>query len=161
MNKEVQTPEEAYNIIQDMLTTDNQVDARKLHQTLGSKREFSTWIKDKIEQGGFIDGEEVFDKFVVNPTGGRPRHEYTVLPDVAKEISLMEGTETGRQIRRYFILAEKQAKAMQKKRITPFELAPVKDRITYNGHTLAIIEYQGETMVLSNRSIKGSRRGLP
>lgn len=143
MDNELET-QEAYNTIQDMLTTDNLVDARKLHQALGSKRQFGNWIKDKIEQGGFIEGEEVFNKFVINPTGGRPRTEFTILPDVAKEISLMEGTETGRQMRRYFILAEKQARALQNKPASPFELPPATDHITYNGHILKVIEYQGQ-----------------
>ncbi len=132
MNTEIQT-QEAYNTIQNMLTTDNQVDARKLHQALGSQRKFTDWIKERIEQGGFIEDEEVFHNFVINPSGGRPRHEYTVLPDVAKEISLMEGTETGRQIRRYFIIAEKQVRQLN---------IPIKSGtgfIEYNGATIRIV----------------------
>lgn len=87
------------------------VSARELHSFLESKRDFSNWIKDRIEKYGFIENQdfEVFNKFGENPNGGRPQIEYALSIDCAKEISMVEGNEKGKQARRYFIECEKKA----------------------------------------------------
>ena len=48
------------------------VNARDLHEFLGSQREFATWIKDRIQKYGFVENQdfEVFDNFVKNLNGG-------------------------------------------------------------------------------------------
>ena len=86
------------------------VSARELHAFLESKRDFSNWIKDRIEKYGFIENQdfEVFNKFGENSNGGRPLIEYALSIDCAKEISMVEGNEKGKQARRYFIECEKQ-----------------------------------------------------
>lgn len=86
------------------------VSARELHSFLESKQEFAHWIKNRIEKYGFIENQdfEVFDKFSENPQGGRPLTEYALSVDMAKEISMVEGTERGKQARQYFIQCEKQ-----------------------------------------------------
>lgn len=87
------------------------VSARELHSFLESKRDFSNWIKDRIEKYGFIENQdfEVFNKFGENSNGGRPLIEYALSIDCAKEISMVEGNEKGKQARRYFIECEKKA----------------------------------------------------
>ena len=49
------------------------VNARELHAFLGSKQDFSTWIKNRIEQYGFVENQDfnLFHNFVENPQGGR------------------------------------------------------------------------------------------
>lgn len=86
------------------------VSARELHNFLGNKAQFSDWIKDRIEKYGFIENQdfEVFHNFLKNPQGGRPLTEYALSVDMAKEISMVEGTERGKQARQYFIQCEKQ-----------------------------------------------------
>lgn len=85
------------------------VSARELHGFLGSKRDFPTWIKDRIEKYGFIENQdfEVFHNFGENPSGGRPLKEYALTLDMAKELAMVEGNEKGKQARRYFIECEK------------------------------------------------------
>ena len=85
------------------------VSARELHRFLESKRDFSNWIKDRIEKYGFIENQdfEVFNNFGENPNGGRPLIEYALTLDTAKEIAMVEGNEKGKQARRYFIECEK------------------------------------------------------
>ena len=90
-------------------------DARELHQFLNSKREFATWIKSKIKKYKFQENQDfiVFDKIVKNPKGGRNPKEYTITLDMAKELSMVEGTEKGREARQYFIKCERIALGQQ------------------------------------------------
>lgn len=85
------------------------VNARELHQFLECKRDFATWIKDKIEKYGFVENQdfEVFHNFGGNPKGGRPMIEYALSVDMAKELSMVENNERGRTARKYFIECEK------------------------------------------------------
>lgn len=89
------------------------VSARELHRFLGSKRDFSNWIKDRIEKYDFIENQDyqVFNNFGENHNGGRPLTEYALTIDAAKELSMVEGNEKGKQARRYFINCEKIAKS--------------------------------------------------
>ena len=85
------------------------VSARDLHAFLESKQEFANWIKNRIEKYDLVENVDyvVFDKSVKNPNGGRPQIEYALTIDAAKELSMVEGNEKGKQARRYFIACEK------------------------------------------------------
>lgn len=87
------------------------VDARELHEKLKSKRDFSNWITDRIEKYDFIENVD-FTTILLKSTGGRPRIEYILKLDTAKEIAMVENNEQGRKIRRYFIEVEKKAREM-------------------------------------------------
>ena len=84
------------------------VGARDLHQFLESKQEFANWIKNRIEKYGLVENEDyvVFDNLIKNPQGGRPQIEYALTIDAAKELSMVEGNDKGKQARRYFIECE-------------------------------------------------------
>ena len=88
------------------------VDARILHDFLGSKRDFSNWIKDRIDKCDLVENQDfvVYTKFGENLSGGRPLKEYALTIDAAKEISMIEGNEKGKKARRYFIEVEKEYK---------------------------------------------------
>lgn len=85
------------------------VDARMLYSFLESRREFTTWIKDRIQKCDLIENEDFtsFDKIVKREKGATVLKEYALSLDAAKEISMMEGNERGKQARRYFINCEK------------------------------------------------------
>lgn len=82
------------------------VDARELHHSLGSRQEFSNWIKNRIDKYGFVEGED-FLIILSESQGGRPRNDYILKLDVAKELAMVENNEAGQRIRRYFIEVEK------------------------------------------------------
>jgi len=85
------------------------VDARELHAALGVGKDFSTWIKDRIEKYGFIEGGDyhVFDSpNLGNQTGrggDRRSINYALSISTAKEIAMVENSDQGRRIRRYLI----------------------------------------------------------
>lgn len=94
----------------------NCVNSRNLHKALGSKQEYSTWIKKRIKQCQFIEGQD----FIVqnsaidltklsNQKGGNMRSkDYIITFDMAKHLCLLEKNEVGHAIRQHFIEAEKQ-----------------------------------------------------
>lgn len=85
------------------------VNARDLHAFLESKQDFSTWIKNRIEQYGFIENQ---DYQILAPQnygaswGGNNKIEYALSIDMAKELSMVERTQKGKQARQYFIACE-------------------------------------------------------
>ena len=90
------------------------VDARSLHKTLGSKQDFSTWIKRRISQCQFRENFDFISlhQKVERETGASSRVEYIVTADMAKHLGLMEKTPQGHQIREYFIEQEKIARGV-------------------------------------------------
>ena len=92
------------------------VNARELHAFLGSKQDFSTWIKNRIEQYDLVENQD----FVLAPQfcgaslhGGHNRLDYYITLDMAKELAMVERTDKGKQARQYFIECEKQLKQAQ------------------------------------------------
>lgn len=88
------------------------VNARDLHAFLESKQDFSDWIKLRIRQYKFVQGIDfvVFHSFMDDATafgGQRKSIEYLLTLDTAKELSMVERTLKGREVRRYFIACEK------------------------------------------------------
>lgn len=86
------------------------VSARELHVFLESKQDFSTWIKNRIEKYDLIENVD----FVAAPQiygtangGHSTRMEYALSVDAAKELSMVEGNEKGKEARKYFIACEK------------------------------------------------------
>lgn len=87
------------------------VNARELHAFLDSKQDFSTWIKARIAEYDFVEHQDfvLFHNFMEK---GRPRIEYFITLDMAKELSMVERTVKGKQARQYFIDCEKRAQTL-------------------------------------------------
>ena len=85
--------------------------ARELHTFLDIGKDYSTWIKNRINEYGFIQDEDYF--IITERTNGRPRKEYHITLDMGKELGMVERNERGRQIRQYFIRCERTLKALQ------------------------------------------------
>lgn len=88
------------------------VSGRELHRTLEIDSNYTTWFNRMCEYG-FIEGEDFFP-FLEESTGGRPQTDHIIKLDMAKEICMIQRTPIGKQIRQYFIFAEKQYRALQK-----------------------------------------------
>ena len=84
------------------------VDARNLHEVLGSGRKFADWIKERIEKYGFEEGKSYFTTLGNRSDGlsGKPRQDYLLTLTTAKEIAMVENNEKGREIRLYLIKVE-------------------------------------------------------
>ena len=94
------------------INTENLVDGRSLHEFLQVETPFKKWI-DRMLEYGFVEGVDFWTKMSETlPQGGRPATEYDLTIDMAKEISMIQRTERGKQARLYFIECEKKAKVM-------------------------------------------------
>lgn len=87
----------------------NAVNARDLHTFLGNRDRFTCWIKDRIDQFGFVENQD-FSTFSENSEKGRPRKEYLISINMAKELAMVERTAKGKEARLYFIECERRAK---------------------------------------------------
>ncbi|EFB0868396.1 phage antirepressor Ant [Campylobacter coli] len=76
---------------------------------------FADWIKNRISHYNFIENQDYIIEIVY--TKGRPRKEYYVTLDMAKELCMVENNEKGRQARRYFIECEKRLKNLEQEQM--------------------------------------------
>jgi anti-repressor protein len=85
------------------------VSARELHEFLEIKKDFTDWFKYRVGQYDF-ENEKDFTPILGKSTGGRPSKDFAVTIDMAKELSMLENNEKGKQARKYFINCEKELK---------------------------------------------------
>lgn len=91
--------------------TTKTVNARELHEYLGVGRDFTNWIKKRIEQYNFVENQ---DFILLAKTGEQDKHggsnrvDYHISLDMAKELSMVERNEKGKEARQYFIQCEKE-----------------------------------------------------
>ncbi|EAL7068114.1 antA/AntB antirepressor family protein [Campylobacter jejuni] len=97
------------------LRHNNQILARDLHFFIDAKRQFANWINERIENYDFIENQDYIIELVY--TKGRPRKEYYITLDMAKELCMVENNEKGRQARRYFIECEKRLKNLEQEQM--------------------------------------------
>lgn len=89
--------------------------ARQLHAALETGRDYSTWIKGRIERFGFVDGQDFVTESRSPDSGSGNRGaalEYHITADMAKELSMVENNDRGRSARRYFIAMEQASREM-------------------------------------------------
>lgn len=96
------------------------VNSRELHAFLEVGKDFSNWIKDRINQYGFIENQDyVCVEVLSSPNSASAKSraqkliEYHITLDMEKELSMVERNAKGKQARLYFIDCEKQAKSQQ------------------------------------------------
>lgn len=95
-----------------MMNISHQVDgtqtvlASELHKFLGVPTRFNDWIKRLIIAFEFEEGKDYYS-FLSTSQAGRQNTEYILSLDMAKEISMLQRNDKGKQARRYFIECEK------------------------------------------------------
>lgn len=101
--------------------------ARDLHAFLGSKKDFSNWIKRRIDKFGFVENLDYHvlkfdylgnllsirhDKKGESENQQVSKIEYILSVNMAKELSMLEGNDRGKQARQYFIACENMARTL-------------------------------------------------
>ena len=83
------------------------VSGRELHEALGVETRYNDWFKRMCEYG-FSEGEDFYSFLSKSPEGGRPSTDHALSIPMAKELCMLQRTEKGKEIRRYFISVEEQ-----------------------------------------------------
>ena len=105
------------------ITTNEQgvqcVSARELHEGLEVGRDFTTWIKGRINKYGFEENVDYTKVSLIPQNGGiktgrggdTKSVDYVISVDMAKELCMVENNDLGKQFRKYFIECEKKLKS--------------------------------------------------
>lgn len=98
---------------------------RDLHEFLEVTTAYKDWFPRMVAYG-FEEGRD-FSSFLSESTGGRPRQDHILTLDMAKELSMIQRTERGKQARQYFIECERRARApkIDASQITRMELIQI------------------------------------
>jgi len=118
------------------------VNARDLHEFLGSNRQFANWITERIEKYGFVERVDfTVNKFVI---GKATSKDYHISIDMAKQLSMVENSEKGQQARKYFIEVEKRYLTNTPKALTEDEI--VLQALTIQTAKVKRLELENMTM---------------
>lgn len=105
-----------YQALLPVLQTENDTDkvnARDLHKQLNNGWKFTEWIGNRIKSYSLIENVDFFTvsvKYETVKNGSIPEKEttdYMLTLDCAKQLAMVERTDTGALVRRYFITIEK------------------------------------------------------
>ncbi|MFH1558511.1 MAG: antA/AntB antirepressor family protein [Pseudomonadota bacterium] len=137
-------------------------DARDLYAGLKVGRDYTTWIKGRIDQYGFREGVD-YEKAVENqapPFGGtmksttyegaKTAHTYRLTLAMGKEVAMVENNDQGRLVRRYFLWLETQVY----RPVDPIEALrdPVTLRALLLQHTEERLKLEAENKVLEAKA---------
>ena len=94
----------------------NAINARELHSFLESGQQFGNWIKSRIEQYSFIENVDFisFNNSIKAANTYINTKEYIISIEMAKELSMVERNDKGKEARKYFIECEKKLKETSK-----------------------------------------------
>lgn len=91
--------------------SDSKVNARDLHKQLDSGRQFTDWIENRIKSYQLIKDVDYFTisrKYEIDGfTESKDILDYILTLDCAKQLAMVERTNIGALVRRYFIIIEK------------------------------------------------------
>lgn len=92
------------------------IDARELWTTLKVGRDFSNWVKERLDAIGAVENLDyclLAKSGEQKGRGGSNRIDYLLTMDTAKEMAMLERNEMGKMVRRYFIEAEKRYRELK------------------------------------------------
>ncbi|HWT62507.1 MAG TPA: antA/AntB antirepressor family protein [Ochrobactrum sp.] len=117
------------------------VDGREVHRFLKVGKDYTNWIKDRIKKFGFIEGVDYLLAEIgeQHPSGTKYRTEYFLTLSMGKELGMIDRSDKGRQIRKYFISIEEQGAPARQ--MTPAEM------FLHNAQMMVTIERQQKIQV--------------
>lgn len=103
------------------------VSGRELHEFLQVGTEYAKWFS-RMAEYGFSENQDyvVIVKNDENPKGGRPSVDHAIKIDMAKEISMLQRNERGKQARQYFIQLEREWNSPEKVMARALKIAEFK-----------------------------------
>lgn len=96
---------------------------RDLHRFLEVGTDYDKWFPRMCEYG-FIEDLD-FSTFLEESSGGRKPTNHQITISMAKEISMLQRTEKGKEARKYFIRCEEQLKNQKPKELSRMEILQI------------------------------------
>ena len=156
------------------------VSARELHERLGVKRDFSTWLQQYITKDDWRKDNDfsVFSLEGENPQGGRPAMDAALSIQMAEHIAMMTRTAKGREIREYFrqarderdkrqplsatrgdlLVQMAEAYRLQEQRLLAVEAAQQEDQRQRLEHQAALIASQSQAIEALQQSTRAETK---
>lgn len=110
MQKKLKTLENSLVTVYETSTGEKVVYGTELHKVLQVKSNYGDWIKRRFNDCDAIENEDFESFSQKNEKCGRPKTEYIIKLDTAKEMAMLERNQKGKEVRRYFIQIEKKYK---------------------------------------------------
>lgn len=91
------------------------VSGRQLHEALGVKTKYADWFNRMIEYG-FTENQDflLLKNEQQTGRGGHNKVDHIIKLDMAKEIAMIQRTDKGKEVRKYFIQVEKDFNSPEK-----------------------------------------------
>lgn len=89
------------------------ISARELHEFLDVGTEFRHWFP-RMAEYGFQENVDYTPVIFDHPLNGQPTKDFGLKLDMAKEISMIQRNEKGKEARQYFITVEKEFNSPEK-----------------------------------------------
>lgn len=121
------------------------VDARSLHHELGIHKDFSNWIKDKINAYDFKEGIDYTTR-EADSTGGRPAIEYNLTIDAAQIIASKTKTSNQTEVYKYLIKLKGNVVILKERDTDEIEFGKMLDELFYK-----VCEFERQYPVLGYR----------
>ena len=87
-------------------TDEIRISGRQLHMALDVQTRYNDWFARMCEYG-FTEGVDFYSNLSkTSEVGGRPSVDHHITLSMAKEIAMLQRTERGKEVRRYFIQIE-------------------------------------------------------
>lgn len=140
------------------------VNARDLHSFLESKQQFADWIKGRISKYDFVEGKDFetlyFDyqgnllnirhhNFMKSENQQVSKIEYALSISMAKELSMLENNERGKQARKYFIACEENKHELSRKELALMVVQAEEEKerlLLENSHLSETVNMQTEEL---------------
>ena len=151
----------------------NSVDARTLWEALGSKQDFSTWVKAKVVDNPFFEVNRDYTSLHKTmeraatraAAAGGNKIEYIFSMDTAKRVAMAERTPRGEKVRTYFLKCEARLRKLEGQNMTLAEcleevikaVQRVKDRV--EGGALVDINVK-KMLNVQKRALSSAPKGL-
>ena len=119
------------------------VSGRQLHETLGVKTEYKKWFK-RMAEYGFAENEDYLRVTQKCPTLGGLQDvtDHIIKLDMAKEIAMIQRTDKGKEVRKYFIQVEKDFNSPEKIMARALLMADKKIKLLESENESLLIELE-------------------
>lgn len=136
----------------------NVVMGRDLHEFLEVTTPYRKWFPRMVEYG--FSEDQDFRTKLSESAGGRPGQDHIISLDMAKEVSMIQRTERGKQARQYFIECERRLKQVQPE-LTPGCFKGLRFKRDPCSKPYLTIRLKPIIMVLSDPETRSSKRAGP